>query len=75
MPSLWNRYHQYLARHEGTGFSVDVSRIRFDEGFLTRMEPLAQQAFSEMKELEAGAIANRDENRMVGVTSASTERR
>jgi glucose-6-phosphate isomerase len=66
MPSLWNRYHQYLVRHEGTGFSVDVSRVRFDEGFLARMEPLAQKAFSEMKELEAGAIANRDENRMVG---------
>jgi glucose-6-phosphate isomerase len=66
MNSLWDRYQQYLVRHDSLGFSVDVSRMRFDAAFLTRMEPLAQRAFAEMKALEGGAIANPDEGRMVG---------
>ena len=34
--------------------------------FSTKMEPLAQRAFASMHALEAGEIANPDENRMVG---------
>jgi glucose-6-phosphate isomerase len=67
MNSLWERFQQYLVRSgEPLGISVDISRMRFDDGFLSRMEPLAQRAFAQMKDLEAGAIANPDENRMVG---------
>jgi glucose-6-phosphate isomerase len=66
MSTLWDRYRQYLVRHDSLGISVDVSRMRFDGEFLARMEPVAQRAFAEMRDLEAGAIANRDENRMVG---------
>jgi glucose-6-phosphate isomerase len=66
MSTLWDRYQQFLVRHDSLGISVDVSRMRFDAAFLARMEPLAQRAFVEMKALEDGAIVNPDEGRMVG---------
>ncbi|HEX4592578.1 MAG TPA: glucose-6-phosphate isomerase, partial [Gemmataceae bacterium] len=48
------------------GLTLDVSRMTFDDAFLARMEPAIQAAFVAMEELEAGVIANPDENRMVG---------
>lgn len=66
MNTLWDRFQKFYCRHESLGFSLDISRMRFGEDFLSRMEPLAQRAFSAMEELERGAIANPDENRMVG---------
>lgn len=66
MNSLWDRYQQFLVRDASLGFTVDVSRMRFDEAFLEKMEPLAQRAFSQMQALEKGEIANPDEDRMVG---------
>jgi glucose-6-phosphate isomerase len=66
MSSLWDRYQKYLLRDEPLGFALDISRMRFDDGFLESMEPLAQKAFTAMRALEAGAIANPDEGRMVG---------
>src|SRR5580658_5006389 len=66
MSSLWDRFQQYYLRHEALGFSIDISRIRFGDDFLEKMEPAAQKAFASMKALEAGGIANPDENRMVG---------
>ena len=65
--SLWNRFLNYLVRSdEPLGFSVDISRMRFEDDFFARMEPQAQRAFEQMRKLEAGAIANPDEDRMVG---------
>jgi len=67
MNSLWDRFQKYFVRSNDTlGFSVDISRVKFDEAFLSRMEPLAVRAFQQMRELEGGAIANPDEQRMVG---------
>jgi glucose-6-phosphate isomerase len=66
MSSLWDRYQKYFLRNDALGFSLDISRMRFGDDFLPKMEPLAQKAFASMKELEAGAIANPDEKRMVG---------
>jgi glucose-6-phosphate isomerase len=64
--ALWKRYQQYLCRVPGLGLTLDVSRMRFDNGFFERMaEPMAR-AFEAMDALERGAIANPDENRMVG---------
>jgi glucose-6-phosphate isomerase len=40
--------------------------MNFGDGFLERMEPAMQRAYSAMAELEKGAIANPDEGRMVG---------
>jgi glucose-6-phosphate isomerase len=64
--ALWQRYQDWLYYHEGLGLFLDISRMRFEEGFVSAMQPKFDQAFREMAELEAGAIANPDENRMVG---------
>src|SRR5262245_8677367 len=63
---LWERYCRHLCAVDALGFRLDISRMRFDDGFLASMEPRMQTAFTEMEALEAGGIANHDENRMVG---------
>jgi glucose-6-phosphate isomerase len=64
--NLWQRHRQHLCRIPAIGLILDVSRMRFDDGFLERMAPAMQRAFEEMDALERGAIANPDEKRMVG---------
>ncbi|MBA2742985.1 MAG: glucose-6-phosphate isomerase [Chthoniobacterales bacterium] len=64
--SLWPRFQEYFLQQEETGVSVDISRMRFGDDFLERMRPRAEKAFADMRELERGAIANPDEQRMVG---------
>ncbi|NET36157.1 MAG: glucose-6-phosphate isomerase, partial [Cyanothece sp. SIO1E1] len=63
---LWQRYQDWLYYNESLGFYVDISRMRFDQDFVKRLEPKFDRAFKDMVALEAGAIANPDENRMVG---------
>ena len=63
---LWKRYRQYLCRVDSINLALDISRMHFDERFLTSMEPAVQRAFADMDALESGAIANPDEKRMVG---------
>jgi glucose-6-phosphate isomerase len=64
--ALWQRYQNWLYYHEGLEFYLDVSRMRFDDAFFESMKPKFDQAFKQMEALEAGAIANPDEDRMVG---------
>jgi glucose-6-phosphate isomerase len=64
--SLWQRFREYFLEYEELGFSLDTSRMRFADDFLSRMDAEAQRAFAAMDELERGAIANPDEQRMVG---------
>jgi glucose-6-phosphate isomerase len=64
--SLWPRFQKYFLSYDDIGFSIDISRMRFADGFFARMQPLIEQAFTSMRALEAGAIANPDEGRMVG---------
>ena len=64
--ALWQRYKDWLYYHEGLGFYLDVSRMGFDDAFVAKMQPKFTKAFEDMAALEAGAIANPDENRMVG---------
>ena len=64
--SLWQRFQQYLLRYEDLGFCLDISRMKFPDDFFAKMRPLVEKAFAAMRELEAGAIANPDEQRMVG---------
>ena len=64
--STWNRFTQYSYHNAQLGFALDYSRIPFPDTFLAGMEPAIQKAYAAMKQLEAGAIANPDENRMVG---------
>lgn len=63
---LWQRYKDRLIFDSASGFSLDASRLTYDEGYLARMEPQMQAAFEAMTRLEAGEIANPDEKRMVG---------
>ncbi|MEH2409000.1 glucose-6-phosphate isomerase [Nostoc sp.] len=64
--ALWQRYQNWLYFHEGLGLYLDVSRIQFDDAFVDSLRPKFEKAFADMAELEKGAIANPDENRMVG---------
>ena len=63
---LWQKYEAWLYYHEGLELYVDISRIGFDEAFVETLKPKFDQAFADMAALEQGAIANPDENRMVG---------
>jgi glucose-6-phosphate isomerase len=64
--TLWNRYQKHLCHCPEIGLALDISRMKFSDMFFVQMEPAMQSAFAEMIELEGGAIANRDEGRMVG---------
>jgi glucose-6-phosphate isomerase len=64
--ALWLRYQKYLAVCPSIGLRLDISRMRFDEGFFEKMKGPIDKAFREMAELEKGAVANPDEKRMVG---------
>ncbi|AFY74648.1 glucose-6-phosphate isomerase [Synechococcus sp. PCC 7502] len=63
---LWQRYQDWLYYNQDLGLYVDISRMKFSQDFLTSIEPKFAKAFADMKALEAGAIANPDEQRMVG---------
>src|SRR5215469_15338312 len=63
---LFERFKDLLFHDPRLGLSVDVSRIHFATGFFEAMEPRMAAAFAAMAELEAGAIANPDEQRRVG---------
>lgn len=63
---LWERFQKYYTEFPSVGLAVDISRMNFSDDFLATMEPRMQKAFAAMSALEKGAIANPDENRMVG---------
>jgi glucose-6-phosphate isomerase len=63
---MWKRFQQHLCSVPALGLTLDVSRMRFSEEFLVRMAEPLERAFDAMQALERGAIANPDENRMVG---------
>jgi glucose-6-phosphate isomerase len=63
---LWQRYQDWLYYNEDLQFYLDISRISFDDAFVAEMKPKFDKAFKDLEALEAGAIANPDENRMVG---------
>jgi glucose-6-phosphate isomerase len=62
----WERFQKYYTEFPALGLSLDLSRMNVDDAFFAAMEPRMQKAFADMAALEAGAIANPDENRMVG---------
>ena len=63
---LWNRYCTHVCRSDEIGLTVDISRMTFEDGFFDAMRPKIDAAYQAMDALEAGAIANPDEDRMVG---------
>ncbi|HLE44983.1 MAG TPA: glucose-6-phosphate isomerase, partial [Methylomirabilota bacterium] len=62
----WDRFKQYLLVSDPVGVSVDVSRMNFGPTFFAEQDAAIRRAFAEMDTLEAGVIANPDEERMVG---------
>lgn len=64
--ALWERFKERLVLDASSGFALDISRINFDTAYLQRFEPHMQSAYQTMDLLEKGAMANPDENRMVG---------
>jgi glucose-6-phosphate isomerase len=63
---LWERFQKYYTEFPTLGASLDLSRVHLDDAFVAGMQPRLENACGAMAALEAGAIANPDENRMVG---------
>jgi glucose-6-phosphate isomerase len=64
--AAWERFKKDLCVCAELGISLDVSRMNFADAFLQEQDANIRRAFAEMDKLEAGAIANPDEKRMVG---------
>ena len=62
----WSRFTSLSFHDERLGFTLDLSRMNFDAEALAILEPKFRQAFDDMALLEEGAVANPDEQRMVG---------
>jgi glucose-6-phosphate isomerase len=63
---LWQRFKAHYATFPKLGLSVDISRMNFADDFFDKLNARTLRAFRAMARLEKGAIANPDENRMVG---------
>lgn len=66
MRHLWERFCRYIVDLREVGYTLDISRVRFNDDDLTARTPALVRAMVAMEALEAGAIANPDEQRMVG---------
>jgi glucose-6-phosphate isomerase len=62
----WERFQKYYTEYPEVGLAVDLSRMNVPDEFFASMESRVKQALADMAALEKGAIANPDENRMVG---------
>lgn len=66
MPGNWKHFQEWNCQCGEIGLSLDVSRMGLTPEIVAEMTPRFAKAFEAMNALEAGAIANPDENRMVG---------
>lgn len=64
--TLWERYQKYLCSVPSLGFTLDISRMTFDDAFFDQMQSQMSAAYDANDALEGGSIANPDEGRMVG---------
>ncbi len=64
--SNWTRFQQKYTWFDSLGLGLDFSRTNMPADYPARMRALIDRAFTEMRALESGAIANLDEGRMVG---------
>jgi len=64
--ALWDRFRRRLLVCDSVGVSLDLSRMAFEDRFLDDKDADIRRALEQMNALEAGAIANPDERRMVG---------
>ena len=59
------RSEKYTLRDNASGFAISFAGMNFQDSDLAAMAPAFARAASEMKNLEAGAIKNPDEQRKV----------
>ncbi len=62
----WSRFETDYREFPECDLALDFSRLFWEPDFVARMSKPMQGALTRMQELEAGAIANPDENRQVG---------
>lgn len=62
----WARFQKYYSEFPSIGLACDLSRVDFPDDFFDRMAVPIREALEAMTALEKGAIANPDEQRMVG---------
>lgn len=62
----WQSFSEHYYCFTGLHFSMDLSCLGMDQTWMASMAPAIENALQEMKALENGAIANQDEQRMVG---------
>jgi glucose-6-phosphate isomerase len=61
----WERFQRFYTEFP-FGLAIDLSQTGLDDAYVQNLTPALQRAFTAMDQLEAGAIANPDEKRMVG---------
>ena len=64
--TLWNRFCNHHRFYPELGLTLDISRMRFPDSYLSSMSAPIASAFQAMDALERGEIVNPDEGRMVG---------
>ena len=62
----WDKYCNYLWFDKKINIWLDISKINFTSNQIASLEKKFINVFSSIKELEAGAISNLDEERQVG---------
>lgn len=63
---LWTKFSNTTRYYPSVGLSLDISRMNFSDDFFSSQVAASEKALVAMDEIEKGAIANPDENRMVG---------
>ena len=68
MSTNWNRFQNYLLRHDDgeLKFTLDLSRMDLEPDWLDSKADACKKALEHVEKLEAGEKINTDENRMVG---------
>jgi len=62
----WQSFSKHYYSFTDLQLAMDLSCLDMDDAWMTSMAPAIENAMLEMKALEEGAIANPDEQRMVG---------
>lgn len=62
----WNKFKENFFIFKSIGTTIDISNLKLDSGYISTNQTMLDKALVDLQELEAGAIANPDENRMVG---------
>jgi glucose-6-phosphate isomerase len=62
----WKGFQEGFVFEESLGMALDLSRMGLEPMFVEEMSSEMRRCYDELADLEAGAIANPDENRQVG---------